>query len=264
MFDVITRRRSFARILGGMAGVVAVGGGATAAVAAVRKSNEEEERKFRTLPWPYAKLNLDRVSSRAFESYAKGQCMYGAFEPLVGETADRLGGRYQSFPFEVMIFGAEGIKGWGTVCGALNGAAAAFQMLSPEPGPLVDSLFAWFEQQPLPNIQHASASTPAVQTIAGSPLCHVSIARWCESTGKKAGDPARVERCGALVASVARRAAELLNAQAAERPLPVLPASAAEQCGSCHGKGGAVEDARAKMDCNACHFHLSADEHPKT
>jgi hypothetical protein len=218
MFDVITGRRSFARVLGGMAGVVVVGGGATAAVAAVRKSNEEEERKFRTLPWPYAKLEPDRVAGRAFDAYAKGKCMYGSFEALVGPVAERLGGAYRNFPFDVMTYGAEGIKGWGTVCGALNGAAAAFQMLSPEPGALVDSLFGWYEQQPLPNMQHASAQFPLVQTISGSTLCHVSIARWCESTGKKSDDPARVERCGALVASVARRSSELLNAQLAGRP----------------------------------------------
>jgi hypothetical protein len=163
-----------------------------------------------------------------------------------------------------MAYGADGIKGWGTVCGALNGAAAAFQMLSADPGALVDSLFTWYEQQPLPNIQHASAKYPLVQTIAGSPLCHVSIARWCESTGKKAGDPARVERCGALVSSVARRAAELLNAQVSGRALPTIPAGPAEQCGSCHEEGGQLENARAKMDCNGCHFHLSAAEHPKT
>jgi len=264
MFDVVTGRRNFGRIFAGMAGVVALGGGATAAVAAVRRSSEEEEKKFRTVPWPYTKLEPDRVAMRAFEGYGKARCMYGTFEAIVGSAADRLGGPYRNFPYDVMAYGADGIGGWGTVCGALNGAAAAFQLLSREPGPLVDSLFGWYEQQPLPNVQLASATGAPAQTIAGSPLCHVSIARWCASTGKKADDPARVERCGALVASVARRATELLNVQAAGRPLPVVPASAASQCGSCHTESDAKDDARAKMDCNGCHFHLISDEHPKT
>jgi hypothetical protein len=264
MFDVITGRRKFTRILGGIAGVVAVGGGATAAVAAVRRSNEEDVRRFRTLPWPYAKLTPDRVATRAFESFQKGQCMYGVFESLVGETADGLGGPYRNFPFDLMGYGGEGIKGWGTVCGALNGAAAAFQMLSPKPGPLVDALFGWYEQEPLPNVEHKGARYPMVQTVAGSPLCHVSISRWCESSGLKPQDPARVERCGSLVASVARRATELLNLQLAGRPLPTIPAGAAGQCNSCHGTGGELEDSRAKMDCNACHFHLTTAKHPRT
>jgi hypothetical protein len=265
MFDVITGRRNFARVLAGMAGVMVVGGGATAAVAAVQKNNEEERKKFRTLPWPYKKLDPDTIAMRAFGGFEKGKCMYGTFESIVGETAEHLGPTYQNFPYDMMAYGTEGIRGWATVCGALNGAAAAFQVLSSDPGPLVDALFGWYEQQPLPNVQHASLK-PVTQTVSGSTLCHVSIARWCQATGKKAQDPAREERCSALVASVARRATELLNTQLAGRPLPIVnaDASAAERCGSCHEKGGVVEDTMGKLDCQGCHFHLSAAEHPKT
>ncbi len=263
MFDVVTGRRNFGRIFAGVAGVLAVGGGATAAVAAVRKSNAEEDERFRSVPWPYPKLEPDQVAFRAFKGFDHKRCMYGTFEALVGSAADKLGGRYHNFPFDVMAYGADGIGGWGTVCGALNGAAAAIHLLSKEPGPIVDSLFAWYEREPLPNVQLTS-STAAAQTIAGSPLCHVSIARWCAATGKKADDPERVHRCGALVASVARRTTELLNTQLAGRALPVVPASAAAQCGSCHTQGAARDDARSKMDCNGCHFHLVVPEHPKT
>jgi hypothetical protein len=246
-----------------MAGVAIVGGGATAAGAAVQKSNEEERKKFRTLPWPYSKLDPDTVAMRAFAGYEKSKCMYGTFESIVGSMADRLGPTYANFPYDLMAYGTEGIRGWATVCGALNGAAAAFQLLSKEPGPLVDALFGWYEMQPLPNVQHASMK-PIAQTVAASTLCHVSIAHWCQATGKKADDPARDERCAALVASVARRSVELLNTQLAGRPLPIVNAEgSAERCGSCHEKGGAVEDAKGKMDCQGCHFHLSADEHPK-
>ncbi len=264
MFDVVTGRRNFGRIFAGMAGVAALAGGGGAAYAAVKKSTEEEEKKFRTLPWPYTKLEPDRVAARAFEGYEKNRCMYGTFEAIVGLAAERLGGKYTSFPFELMSYGAEGIGGWGTVCGGLNGAAAAFQMLSSDPGPLVDALFTWHEQQPLPNVQLASAKYSLTQTVAGSPLCHVSIARWCASTGKQADSPERIERCGALVSSIARRATELLNAQAGGRPLPVMPASSAAECGTCHIEPGSVTNARTKMDCNSCHFHLVEDVHPET
>jgi hypothetical protein len=266
MFDAeVKSRRNFGRILAGMAGVALVGGGGTAAVASVRKGIEEDRKKLATLPWPYAKLEPDAVAARAFESYTKGKCMFGTFDALAGLTAERLGPAYTAFPFELMSYGTEGIRGWATVCGALNGAAAAFQLLSKDPGPLVDALFGWYEQTPLPSIQHVSAKFPTQQSVAGSTLCHVSIAHWCEKTARKAQDPAREERCSALVASVARRSVELLNTQLAGRPLPVLTAGgAAERCGACHDKGGAVENAVGKQDCEACHFHLKADEHPKT
>ena len=51
----------------------------------------------------------------------------------------------------MLAYGAGGINGWATVCGALNGAAAAFQLLSPKPETLIDTLFAWYEGESLPN-----------------------------------------------------------------------------------------------------------------
>lgn len=89
-----------------------------------------------------------------------------------------------------------------------------------------------------------------------------SAAGWCEASAKKSYAPERVERCGVLTACVARRAAELLNAQALGKPLPASVGNAeTARCVSCHEVGGAKEDTRTKMDCQGCHFHLGG-EHP--
>lgn len=262
MFDVITGRRSFARIVGSVLGVGALGGVGVAGAAVLERQEEEKAKKLRTVPWPYSRLEPDVVAARAFDGYAKGDCMYGAFEALAGSAAERLGAPYTSFPFALMEYGAGGVGGWGTVCGALNGAAAAMKLLSARPQELVDALFVYYEREPLPDLVLRAAKHPHVVSTAGSPLCHVSVSRWCEAAGHKSYSPERKERCGVITACVARRSAELLNAQALGKPLPVSPgAGDTGRCTGCHELGGEVEDTRSRMDCGGCHFHLGG-EHP--
>jgi len=262
---VITGRRRFGRIVGSAAGVLALGGAGVAGAAAVERKREGEARRLRTVPWPFARLEPDAIAVRAFEGYARGECMYGAFEALAGSIAERLGPPFTSFPFDLMRYGAGGIEGWGTICGALNGAAAAMRLLSPKPKELVDALFTWYEREPLPDLQLRKASFVPVASVAGSPLCHTSVSRWCEAAKKPSYSAERQERCGVLVACVARRAAELLDAQALGKPLPVSSIGNAEtaRCSGCHEMGGAMENTRSRMDCQGCHFHLGG-EHPTT
>jgi Putative redox-active protein (C_GCAxxG_C_C) len=263
MFEAVTGRRRFAVIVGSAAAGVALAGGGASAVGATQRAKRGELKKIRTVPWPYTKLEPDAVAARAFEAYQKGHCMYGAFEAIVGSAADRLGEPYVSFPFEMMEYGAGGVSGWGTICGALNGSAAAFQLLSRDPKPLVDALFTMYERTPLPDLELRSAKFPNVRSVAGSPLCHTSVSRWCEKSGKRSYGPERAERCGVLTASVVRTAVEFLNLQAAGKPLPAArpETGAAGTCMKCHEKGGQVEDTRTRMDCQGCHFHLGG-EHP--
>jgi hypothetical protein len=263
MFDVITGRRKFARIIGSAAGVVALGGAGAAGAAVLSRRDDEKARKLRTVPWPYPRLQPDEVAARALDAYQRGDCMYGAFEALAGSAAEKLGAPYTSFPFAMMEYGGGGVGGWGTICGALNGAAAALKLLSPRPQELVDALFVYYEREPLPDLALRRTAFPSVASVAGSPLCHTSVSRWCEASGKKSYAPERAERCGVLTACVARRAAELLEAQALGKPLPVASAGNADtaRCASCHEAGGGEEDTRTKMDCRGCHFHLGGD-HP--
>ena len=66
-----------------------------------------------------------RCRSRRLRRTRAGACMLGAFEPIVRGVADKLGAPYTSFPFAMFAYGAGGVAGWGTLCGCLNGAAAA-------------------------------------------------------------------------------------------------------------------------------------------
>ena len=185
-------------------GAAAGTGAAASLVFAKHAAADEKPSAMRAVPWPYQALDAAAVAQRGFDSYLKHHCMYGAFEAIAGSVADRWGEPYTDFPFEMFAYGAGGINGWATICGALNGAAAAFQLLSSKPEPLIDTLFNWYETARLPDFNPKGTQFAAVGSVANSPLCHQSIANWCKASGKKAYSPERRERCGTLTASVAR------------------------------------------------------------
>jgi hypothetical protein len=178
--------------------------------------------------------------------------MYGTFEAIAGQVAEKLGAPYTGFPFAMFAYGAGGVHGWATLCGTLNGAAAAFQLLSTEPAKLTDALFSWYEREALPDFAPRTAKFPNVKVAAGSPLCHASISAWCRGSGRKAYSAERAERCGALAASVARKAVLLLADQQGGSLAPRL-SERAIVCGQCHEKDGWLENTRTKMDCRGCH-----------
>ena len=244
-------RRQLVALLGGVAGA----GAAAHLFAATEKTTPTPGASpMQQTPWPYKTLDPDAVAQRAYDSYLKGHCMYGSFEAIVGTVADKLGEPYKNFPYAMFKYGAGGVNGWATLCGSLNGSVAAIQLLSPNPNPLIDNLMSWYEVTALPNFYPKGAKFPEVRSIAGTPLCHESIAHWCKQSGKKSYSAERAERCGTLTASVARQAAVLLNEQAAGKPLAVLaPSKQTQTCSTCHEKGGMVENVRAKMECGGCH-----------
>jgi len=244
-------RRSWVKLIGG-AGVAA------AATRVLAETTAAPAAKgLQSMPWPYQALDPVAIGERAFKGYAKGHCMYGTFEALVGSTAEKLGPDYAGFPYDFLVYGAGGSHGWATLCGCLNGAAAAFQILSPKPEALSDALYGWYEKAKLPDYLPAGMKFPNVASVAGSPLCHPSISKWCAASGKKSFSAERKERCGVLTASVAKKAAELLNAQLTAAALPVMTDDATKKCASCHtDKGALIENARTKMSCGGCHFAL--------
>ena len=213
------------------------------------------ENKPAAFPWPYEKQDPELCAERAYKGFLKGHCMYGTFYGIVSELAERRGTPYNAFPFEMMDAGAGGGLGWGTLCGALNGSMLAITLLSKEPAPLVDELFGWYQKEALPTYRPAHPRVEiAVTSVANSPLCHVSVSRWCKAARAKSFSLERDERCAWLTASVAKKTVEILNARMdntfkSSYPLPKF----VKECRSCHDKGGMIENTRGKMECGTCH-----------
>ena len=215
------------------------------------------------LPWPYKKLDPLVVAEAAYHDYYKGACCYGVFESIIGQLRKEIGAPYTSVPTSMMVFGEGGVAGIGTLCGSLNGAAAALFLLTggmdkPKREPafdLIKDLFNWYEQTALPVFRPTKPKFEIVNSISGSTLCHASVSNWCKTSKFKAFAPERSERCGWITASVAKYTVELLNQQAegtfkaAHKLSPDV-----QSCVACHEKGGTLENIRGTMDCGGCHF----------
>jgi len=211
-------------------------------------------------PWPYVELDLDAVAQRGYDGYYEHHCAYGAFEAIVGELRERIGSPFTLMPTELMVYGAGGVAGWGSLCGGLNGACAAITLVAQDYKPLVHELTGWYTETPIPPYKPANPKVeiPGEPTsISGSTLCHVSVTNWCKASGFASGSKERSERCARLTGQVAAKAAELLNKYHAGEFTPefTLPA-ATEGCRTCHFKGPDYEAGqftRGKENCVQCH-----------
>ena len=100
-----------------------------------------------------------------------------------------------------------GISDWGTICGALYGAAAAYALFwgRKERDPMVTELYRWYEQTALPIYQPGDMAQGVKGDIpsnpSGSVLCHISVSKWCYNTKLPASGKERSERCGRITAS---------------------------------------------------------------
>ena len=214
------------------------------------------------VPLPYAALDPTHVGELAYRNFYHGDCMYGVFASLVEALAEKVGEPFASYPTSVTRYGAGGVMGWGTLCGAANGAAMAIYLVSKSPAQAISEVFGFYEQEALPNFVPAEPKFQVASSVAGSTLCHVSISKWCDASGFKSYSAERADRCAQLVASVAMHTAEVLNSQADGTFNAVHKLSGATiACRGCHDAGGVLENSRGMMDCEGCHF-TQVGSHP--
>lgn len=218
-------------------------------------------------PWPYARLDREDIRKRAHKSYYDGGCCYGAFHALITALAEKVGEPYTRMPTQMMYFGGGGGAGWGTLCGALNGAAAAINVCVDRTNAnlIISELFGWYTIVAFPSdISNDYAKSHLFlvnrndkvlkQTVAGSTLCHPSVSSWCTEAGYKATSGERAERCARLTADTAARTVEMLNDfhSGKFRATFVAPESVTG-CMSCHSLGQGNVQPTVKMDCGQCH-----------
>ncbi|HEY76992.1 MAG TPA: C_GCAxxG_C_C family protein [Thermoflexia bacterium] len=198
--------------------------------------------------------------------------MYGAFSAVVTALKDAVGSPYDLIPLDMMRYGEGGMAGYGSLCGAINGASAAITLVAGEEHykKLVTELLTWYTQTPLPTeisnqyavnheflVDELKTDEPLPQSVSGSTLCHVSVTKWCLASGYASGSKERSERCGRLTGDVAAKAVELLNLLADNAFESALSLSEeAETCRACHKKGDdfdAGQFTRGKENCLNCH-----------
>jgi hypothetical protein len=224
--------------------------------------------------WAYSQLDPVATVELAYQSYDKGSCMYATFKSIISQLANQVGEPFASFPCEMMKYGHGGIGGYGTVCGALNGAAALIGLLVPDKKNqdcLIESLFHWYEQSQLPKFSPANPLldfTPPT-SISNSVLCHASTTNWSKASGHKLKSKEQKERCRRLTADVAFQTVTILNQFFNNNFMTSVNASETiRTCITCHSQEGKLANTSGKMNCSSCHSEslghkLFADIHYK-
>ncbi len=222
-----------------------------------------------TWPLPYTPLDLEHVRKLGHQFYWTGKgCCFGAFKAIVYALHEKLGEPFTTLlPLcEMMIYGHGGVVGWGTTCGALLGAAPAVNLFCDKAttDKIVHELMGWYTEAIFPSdisnqygqngqFYDNRLNKALPQSKCGSPLCHVSVTKWCIASGYKASSMERKERCARLTGDVVAQTVKLLNDWYNNQLQPTyqLP-GVVTGCLTCHGSAG-KENVRAIMTCDQCH-----------
>lgn len=247
-------RREFVKMAGAAIGGIALGAVGGYSILPAKETLIEKEVPEH--PWTYSKLNVENVKERAYAAYFEHGCSYGAFEGIIGELQATVGHPFTSMPTIMSKYGKGGTVGFGTLCGALNGAAMALNLVSTDLG-MVTEVVGEYTEKAYPTWKPVVAKKTdddLPTSVSGSPLCHVSVTKWCEASGFGSGSNERKERCGRLTAEVAGRTVEILNAMAdgTFSAVFVNPESVTG-CNGCHGDDGNIANVHAKSECTQCH-----------
>ena len=200
--------------------------------------------------------------------------MNGAASGLIEATkyAAGSGDGWASIPYggnSWFKYGSAGINCWGTLCGVPNGCCAFLNLCGLYTGALGDKVLGYYSQTSFPTSAVCDAygdgwtgpepipdEDVLAHTVSDSPLCHVSISKWCDAAGVSLAstDGSRSykqDRCGKICADMAAFTAELINGTAA---YTFEMNEDAALCATCHTKSSIEAPAQCgKMDCMGCH-----------
>jgi len=233
----------------------------------------ENDRKS-ALSWRYTNLDPDITAEKAYQNYSIGGCMYGVFKGIVFQVEEQNGEPHETFPYHMMTYGAGGIGDYGSVCGALNGAAAVIGLFvrnKKNRNYLLTDLFSWYEKTNLPKyIPHnPKLNLKITPSISDSVLCHVSATNWGKVSGYRMNGKEQIERCRRLTADVVRKAVIILNDFFDDRYITSnIVNEAVSSCNNCHNKGSKLHNTIGQMNCTPCHstslgHRIFADIHYK-
>ncbi|WP_227763597.1 C-GCAxxG-C-C family (seleno)protein [Zhaonella formicivorans] len=221
-----------------------------------------------SFPWPYVKLDPEAAYKDGYDFYfSKGGCMPSAALAIIKQLREKVGYPYTLLPDEMFKYGSGGAGGWGTLCGALNGALLVMNLVDPKYADILEELMGWYTTFPFPSSKHEAYAKfkGQITTVANSPLCHASVSKWCVAAGAKVNSPEKYDRCAKLSGDVAAKAIELLNAKLIDKNFTksyTVPAEFAA-CMGCHqGKDSMLDNEQGKMNCVNCHDDAGYKEIP--
>ncbi len=164
----------------------------------------------------YAELDLEEVGWEAYRNYFKKWCCSTVLAGLVSQLRKRVGGPWKDFPIDAYRWAHGGLAGWGALCGTMVGAGIVIGLVTKDTDTaeaMVNDLAFFYSYTPLPQYQPRKILKAEIQnmSVAGTPVCHISVGRWMSAEGVAFFTEERAERCARLSADVAMKAAQMLN-----------------------------------------------------
>ncbi len=218
--------------------------------------------------WKWHPLDPEEVGKKAYALYPEGSCTYSTAGGPLAVLAERFGEPYSSFPMHVLRFGSVGIGGLGSVCGVISGGALLISLFVGEKdqkvrNSLIRELAFWYESTELPIFRPEKPEwAPEVEpSRSDSILCHISVLRWTQASGKDAYCIEKRERCRRVSCDGAMKTVEILNRHFAGQSILGEAPPETQTCISCHSEKQ-LRDIRGAMRCQTCHTALS-EKHPK-
>ncbi len=147
-------RRDFIRQSGILVVGAAVGATARSGVSLFAQDVKSTDKTVQW-PWPYKKLDVERVRKLGHLGYYMGNCSSGSFYGVLRALREEVGYPYTLLPIDppnnMLAFGGGGVSGWGSHCGGLLGSSAAVNLVSKDHGARVGELTGWYTEFAFPS-----------------------------------------------------------------------------------------------------------------
>lgn len=200
--------------------------------------------------YDYVKLDPKEVGQLTYENYFKRWCASSVIAGFAEQLKTKAGGKWKDFPIDAMRWAHGGMAGWGALCGTLTGAGLIVGLVTDETDvaeAMANDLAFYYSDVELPSFTPKKIIKAEISdmTIAGTPVCHISVGRWMKASGDAFLTDERAERCARLAANVAQETAHMLNAWkdgtyvARHKPLFNVVANgitSQNNCMDCHGQ----------------------------
>ncbi len=227
----------------------AAAGAAILSLGALRNVKTADAYEFSSA-YRYKKLDPHEVGQITYENYFKRWCTSSVLAGLVESLRKNVGGEWKDFPIDAYRWGHGGLAGWGALCGTMPGAGVIIGLVTKDTDTaeaMVNDLAFYYSYTELPTFTPSKVLKSDIKhmTMAGTPICHISVGRWMRAEGAAFLTNQRAERCARLSANIAMEAAGMLNAWAdssykpKHKPLYNVAANgitSQNNCTDCHGQ----------------------------
>ncbi|MCB2182578.1 MAG: C-GCAxxG-C-C family protein [Desulfobulbaceae bacterium] len=197
----------------------------------------------------YTKLDPAKVGAITYENYFKRWCASSVIAGFVEQLRDKVGGQWKDFPIDAMRWAHGGMAGWGALCGTLTGAGTVIGLCTNDTDigeAMANDLAFYYSYTEMPNFQPQKILKTEIHdmSIAGTPVCHISVGRWMKTANESFLTDGRAERCARVAADIAMETTRMLNAwkdgtfKAKHKPLYNVVANgitSQHNCKDCHG-----------------------------